>query len=897
MSKFLVILLLSCCSLNTIATNYYSQQSGDPAVLSNWNSLPAGGGAVPASFINPSDHFIIQNGHSLVTTNNWVIGAANATTQLTIQAGGVLQADYPVLFTGQFYILDGGTYIHNNKETTSGVAGASIFGGAEFFSSNSNVEIRNWIDNIVALPATISWGNLILNYTDATIGNWNQDGDLTTIQGDFIVRNTGVAQEFRLTTNTNTTLTIGGNLIIEGGILRLKNGSTTGRSCLVMVNGSVQVANGTLHMGQADAIPNCELRFRGNLVVAATATVTAADAQAFLVADGTGATQNINCAIAINCNYRLESLAVTALQNNFTTAAGKSFVVAGSCQAGAFSINSGGSLTVTGVLNSNGLINMNANNCTVCRGNASYISGSWCNTLGVGSIGQLQLNAASLVFNQSASSQLYAGIANSKGEVYATNGTVINFNGAGVAGGELAINGNGVLSFDETSYAAGNAFYNAYGGLLRTAAADGLTPAGVFNAGSIRTTQLKNYDASSSNSFEYFGSMQQQTGLGLPVIIDGELKINNTSSAGVTLTQATTVSGAFNLTNGRVKTDIVNLLSLTDNITMTGGGVQSFVDGPLQKTGDDNFVFHVGKQSDYAPISMSGAGAVTDVFTAEYFIGNPKLVYGPVFFLPIIRVSGLEYWTLQQTSGTGVKNVTLSVRTYSDATDISRLLVVRWDGAEWRNEGNAAYTGISTGTITSLPVSGYGAFTLASDIINANPLPALAIYFTALPDNGSALLQFNLNNCCAVKELVIEKSTDGKLFRPIGFINNPGDGLMHGFTDYNFINDTYYRLRIKTATGRILYSVVQKAVSKKVGNQLQVLQQHKSLRLQLNVITAIQSNITLTNTSGVMVQQTTWSLQKGDNMLQIPVQHLPAGVYILQLRTGSEMQWVKLLIR
>jgi hypothetical protein len=897
MSKFLIILLLLCCSLNTIATNYYSQQSGDPAVLGNWNSLPAGGGAVPASFINPSDQFIIQNGHNLVTTSNWIIGAANATTQLTIESGGVLQADYPVLFMGQFYILDGGTYIHNNKETTSGVAGASIFGGAEFFSSNSNFEIRNWIDNVVALPVTISWGNLILNYTDATIGNWNQGGDLTTIQGNFIIRNTGAGQEFRLTTNTSTTLAIGGNLIIEGGTLRLKNGSTAGRTCLVIVNGSVQVNSGTLHVGQADAVPNCELRFKTNLTVAAGATVTAADDNAFLIANGTGATQFINCAATINCNYRIEPIAVTALQNNFATAGGKSFVVAGSCQAGNYSINSGGSLTVTGALSSNGLITMNANNCTVCRGNASYIGGSWCNTTGIGSIGQLQLNAASLIFNQSASSQLYAGIANSKGEVYATNGTVINFNGAGVASGELAINGNGVLSFDETSYAAGNAFYNAYGGLLRSAAADGLTPGGVLNAGSIRTNQLKNYDASNNNSFEYFGSLQQQTGLGLPAIIDGELKINNTNSAGVTLTQATTVSGTFNLTNGRLKTDIVNLLSLTDNSTMTGGSVQSFVDGPLQKTGDDNFVFHVGKQSDYAPISMSGAGAVTDVFTAEYFIGNPKLVYGSVFFLPIIRVSGLEYWTLQQTNGSAVKNITLSVRTYSNATDLSHLLVVRWDGAEWRNEGNTAYTGVSTGTITSLPVSGYGAFTLASDIINANPLPAVAIYFTVLPGKGSALLQFNLNNCCAAKELVIEKSTDGKLFVPITTISNPGEVMMHGYTDYNFVTEAYYRLKIKTATGRVLYSAVQKAIIKNSGGLLQVLQQSKSLRLQVSSIIATQSNLTLTNASGASVLQTPWRLQKGDNMLQIPVQHLPAGIYILQMQTGSGMQRVKLLIQ
>ncbi len=897
MSKFLIALLLITIGLQAVATNYYSQQSGDPAVLGNWNSLPAGGGVVPASFTNPSDQFFIQSGHILITTSNWVLGAANATTQLAIQSGGVLQSDYPVLFTGQFYILDGGTYIHNNKESTSGMAGASIFGGAEFFSSNSTVEIRNWIDNVVALPVTISWGNLILNYTDATIGNWNQSGDLTTIQGNFIIRNTGVGQEFRLTTNTNTTLTIGGNLIIEGGTLRLKNGSTAGRTCVVIVNGSVQVNSGTLHVGEADAVPNCELRFRTNLTVAAGAIVTAADDNAFLIADGTGATQFINCAATINCNYRIEQVAVTTLQNNFVTAAGKHFVIAGNCQAGAFTINSGGALTISGLLNSNGVVNMNANNCTVCRGNGSYIGGSWCNTLGVGSVGQLQLNTASLFFDQSASSQLYAGITNSKGEVYATTGAVINFNGAGVSSGAISISGTGVLSFDENSYATGNAFYNGSGGTLRTASADGLTPTGAITTGSIRVSQAKNYDLIGVNNFEYFGTLQQQTGLGLPSFIDGELKINNANSAGVILTQATTVSGAFNLTNGRLKTDIVNLLVLSDNVTMTGGGVQSFVDGPLQKTGDDDFVFHVGKQSDYAPISMNGIGAITDVFTAEYFIGNPKLVYGSVFFLPIIRVSGLEYWTLQQTAGSSNKNITLSVRTYSNATDLSHLLVVRWDGVEWRNEGNAAYTGVSIGTITSMPVSGYGAFTLASDIINANPLPAINLNFKVAVNNNKAVLDFNLNNCCVAKEVVIEKSTDETTFASIAtlFIND--EAAFYTYSDNELIKDAYYRLRIKTTAGNIIYSLVEKAAVKITNSNLQLIQQHDYLQLKLNAVASAEGGIKIMDATGNFLQLRQWHLQKGLNVLLMPLQHLPTGIYILQLYTGKEVQQVKFLKR
>lgn len=98
-------------------------------------------------------------------------------------------------------------------------------------------------------------------------------------------------------------------------------------------------------------------------------------------------------------------------------------------------------------------------------------------------------------------------------------------------------------------------------------------------------------------------------------------------------------------------------------------------------------------------------------------------------------ISSCEYWVLDRTNGTSNVNVTLSFRpTFGDCsgvTDPSTLLVARWDGSTWTNEGNSASSGTTTGTVTSNSVTSFSPFTLASTDHIANPLPIELVNFTA----------------------------------------------------------------------------------------------------------------------------------------------------------------------
>src|SRR5215471_5088524 len=127
MKQTALFFALLITAVNALGVTYYSQGSLAPSSLSSWNSQRGGGGSTPSSFTNTSDQFVIQSGHSMITTGTWTFGASGSI--LEIENGGLLQGDHSILLTGTLQIDNGGTYIHNNNASVSSSPGASIFGG------------------------------------------------------------------------------------------------------------------------------------------------------------------------------------------------------------------------------------------------------------------------------------------------------------------------------------------------------------------------------------------------------------------------------------------------------------------------------------------------------------------------------------------------------------------------------------------------------------------------------------------------------------------------------------------------------------------------------------------------------------------------------------------------
>lgn len=874
------------------ATTYYSQGSLSPNSLSNWNSNRLGGGTTPSSFTSGGDEFVIQFNHVMYTTGTWIVGSSSSS--LKIEGGGVLHAVHPVLLTGFFQILDGGVYYHDNNASTSSSAGTSIFGGTELFSPLSRVEIRNWINNATPLPASVNWGILVINYASNIGGNWNQQGNLTNIQRDLIIKRTGLAgQDFRLTTNTSFTLTVGRNLEIEQTTLLVKDGNAAGTTAIVQVNGDVNIVNGTLNLGTVDFKPNNELRFRGNMLVAGSGSVTATTEEPMLVANS-GSVQSLFTDSPINTGFKVLGGTTIKLNSALTMGNLRPLIIAGMFNAAGNAITmNGGTLAVPGGwFMSSSKIDMKDGVCQVCQGNGSFsFSTGWCSNSG--DTGVINFSYDTIQFNRSVASALKIGDLNSKGKLFLTNNAVIAFTGPTTGPfpnrGAIELSGNGTLSFDENSLAIGDAFYSANGGWLVTGSPAGLVVSG--GGGSIRINGARNYNNAGLNSYEFKSSLAQFTGPGLPTSIAGTLKFNNSSILGVTLTQSTTVqTGAtLYLERGIIKTNSSTaLLTLNNNSNFIGGSSTGYIDGPFRKFGNQNFTFHVGKSGRYSPvvINADGGGNAADVYTVEYYPDNPAAIYGNQLFQLIEHISTAEYWNITGTNNRQ-RQLRFKITPYSGVTDFPTLVIAYFEGFGWINLGEGTKTGNTSNGTMEVTAFNYGPFTFGSTSANTNSflsaLPVRVISFTARRNGEKGILNWEVSADTDADYFEILSSNDNRNFFTLARVPANSNQRLYQYVDPQLKpGTTFYRLRVVEKNGTPVLSKIAALFYSVKGLQLvsvnpSVVRDRTMITLATSDRTTVQ--LMITDAQGKIVRSTRADLLQGTNNIPLDLSNLGSGIY------------------
>ena len=906
MKIFTLSILLLFSGMVVCATNYYSLPTGSPSLLTSWNTQRDGSGLIPVSFTTPGDVFLIQGGHTKTTTADWTFGTS--TSSLVIEDNGVLQGDHAILLTGIFRIFNGGHYIHNNTAAVSTVAGASIFGGTAIFSDNAIFTIANWIDASTPLPPGIDWPNLIIDYT-ANLGSWNQQGNLLIINGDFTINHTGAsAQEFQLTNTQNLTLNIAGNLVVNGGILRIKNDGTSGFA-FVNVNAGIQVNAATIELGDVNIAPNLELRFKGNLVIAG-GSINASTVDGFLVANGTSS-QALTANVTIASSFRVAPMAIVAPTADITMGIEKNIVIGGTFNAGSHQIifGSDGKLIVAGgVLNSTGNINMLQGVCAVCKGDGSYTPANdipWCALSGTA--GKMNYSGATILFNKLPGSAFLAGALGSAGEVHLA-GAKISFTASpGSNTGSVELTDNSILDLDETSVIEGSANYSGNGGTLGIADPAGINTSG--SEGNILVTGSRNYDNGGTNNYEYKGTNAQSTGNGLPVNITGSLSINNSggTGAGVQLTNSTTIAsgGSFQLVNGTLLTNNSTTLTLNQGAIGTGGSAGSFIDGPVIKKGNDDFTFAVGKQGKYSPLAMEKTGSnaddlVSDVFRAEYFPGNPKQITGPGLGPNLNRISELEYWKLDRVTGGASKKITFSFGLSSVVSNPSALVVAFYDGSLWLNAGQDNASGSSTAGTISKALDNFGFFTFGS-IDGSNTLPVKLKSFTGRKQDARAILKWEIDEAHDAAYFEILASANNRNYSVITKTNAAGAQSSYEYADESLKKDiVYYRLRITDKDGSVALS---KIVPLLFGsNGLRLIAVSPAIAADNTVLTIASSEsvnviFSLTNSEGKLLRSFTRVIEEGSTAIAINAHGLPAGMYFISAFSANGKSNVIRLIK
>lgn len=298
-----------------------------------------------------------------------------------------------------------------------------------------------------------------------------------------------------------------------------------------------------------------------------------------------------------------------------------------------------------------------------------------------------------------------------------------NFNltsgNAVVAGIDFSVN-------DTTTVSSVLDFNNGIG--IKTFNTITINPGGAWgNSGNEDITITGNLNSngtftSGNGTYTFNGTSPQSVG-GNSSIVFNSLTINNSSLSGVAFNTPVDVNGILTLTNGILKTSPGNILTMNNGSSSTSGSVNSFVNGPMRKTGTTAFVFPIGDNNNTKRWRRLGIGASATVTTFRAAYGEQVPSNRSTLDGTLKTVSSIEVWRLDRVSGTGDVPITLywEQADESGIDDCTNLRIANWDGTKWKNtfEGNSTVSGLCTGSnsgsiATTINATSFGSFTFGS---------------------------------------------------------------------------------------------------------------------------------------------------------------------------------------
>jgi hypothetical protein len=180
----------------------------------------------------------------------------------------------------------------------------------------------------------------------------------------------------------------------------------------------------------------------------------------------------------------------------------------------------------------------------------------------------------------------------------------------------------------------------------------------VTMSGSVTSVQVRgNFTLTGSgnvtNGEIIMNGSNPQAVLGLGSGTIQNFQINNSSSAGVTLNRALSARGTLTLTNGRLNTSAINIMSCTGT---SGGSPTAYVNGPLQigqvGTASANYPkdYPVGDGSVYRPFQIT-TGPNANTLQRVQLINSSPLNEGASPGGGLSAISAFRYWELTDNTG------------------------------------------------------------------------------------------------------------------------------------------------------------------------------------------------------------------------------------------------------
>lgn len=255
------------------------------------------------------------------------------------------------------------------------------------------------------------------------------------------------------------------------------------------------------------------------------------------------------------------------------------------------------------------------------------------------------------------------------------------------------------------------------------------------------------------------------------------------------------VTGTANFNKGIIdnKTTGSKIIFENNSASINASDI-SYVNGAVQKNGDEIFRYPIGDKNKYRFAQISAPEQIISSFTGTYLNEDSDLQYPHNKKSETIGViNNQEYWILDKSSGTSDIILTLSWDENSTTPQdiimppLSAIHIVRWDSSKgiWVDEGGIA-DAINRTITTPTKVSGYSIFTTAR-VEEDNPaLPCNSIIiYNLVSSNEDGLNDFfkidGLTDCSADNTVEIFNRWGVKVFETVNYgINN---NVFRGFSN------------------------------------------------------------------------------------------------------------------
>jgi len=327
----------------------------------------------------------------------------------------------------------------------------------------------------------------------------------------------------------------------------------------------------------------------------------------------------------------------------------------------------------------------------------------------------------------------------------------------------------------------------------------------IFNNTSLNNTNTITAD---TGSLIKFTGNQSASLAGSVAVNAGKVEIDN--PAGLTLYNGLEVSNKLIFSSGIIYSSATNLVNFLNGSTAEVNSNLSFINGPIKRTGIEDFTFQAGNGTIARPIMVSDLSATETILT-EYINDNPNGA-GLVTTSKsgnFYDVSECEYWSISSV-GNATGKISLSWSSFESCgiSIIEDLRIAIWDGSKWLDGGSVNLDGdASSGSLqidSAISFQAAPVFSLATTSA-ANPLPVELLSFEAeMIDGIVSQLVWETASELNSDYFIINRSNDGKVFEEIGRVKASGNSNNQNY--YQIYDDepkevNYYTLNLVDQNG------------------------------------------------------------------------------------------------